>query len=384
MLARQPLLVRLRDVLSSEAIDLRSVEVNRMPCRHGSRSRWRRMTGADWAAWHDQKRRQVSARFCGIDEDVKQVFLRLSDEQLQKVFSEYGRLYGPSACRYAQRTYQRWKTGDVGMSGSTLERMLTIVPPALTFEVKVDLYRRIRERCRSRESVAVTVADSADLGVVERAAQRISERSKNQILPPLVEARLEWLSQGDWQLAKALVSRLEEDEAAVIARAVRSEIERLHNLLSYSGVVDHAQHTIQLPCGTITVQFTRKKLWRWFVSGEQGEHGAQLPVRRDSNLPAGPVKGILERAPAQLGPELSPEVIQAAQQEALRLEVKIREGQIDSAAAERELKQFLEGVEDASHIGGMAFEAEADFQRATGKTRVRVKKTQRPWWWPFG
>ena len=118
------------------------------------------------------------------------------------------------------------------------------------------------------------------------------------------------------------------------------------------------------------------------MSGEQEGSNTNLPARRQEMVPGRPAKDIIDFALQQM-PETSEEIVIAAQHEGLRLAAKQREAQIDSAAAEQEMTQFIEQANDLSRQRGLSFEAEADFKRASGKTHVRVRNRRR-WWWPFG
>lgn len=107
-----------------------------------------------------------------------------------------------------------------------------------------------------------------------------------------------------------------------------------------------------------------------------------VPARIDPAQPPRAIQSILETALQQAATDLPREVVVAAQQEALRLEIKLREGQLDSAAAGRELRLFLEQVQDVSYAKGDV-EMSGEFQRATGKTRVTFTKKEKKKWWPF-
>jgi len=82
-----------------------------------------------------------------------------------------------------------------------------------------------------------------------------------------------------------------------------------------------------------------------------------------------------------LTPEDSQEIVLAAQREYLRLQTKKVEGEMDSATAERELRQFIEQMREANALQNVSMEGSADFKRASGTTRITVKKSRR--WWPF-
>lgn len=114
----------------------------------------------------------------------------------------------------------------------------------------------------------------------------------------------------------------------------------------------------------------------------------RLPAIRDNALPANPSNvpttptqtggDIISYAMQQLvGFEGHQEIVVAAQREGLRLEAKRREGLMDSANAQREMDQFIEQAKDLAATRSLDFEADGDFQRASGKTRVSVRRKRR-------
>ena len=114
----------------------------------------------------------------------------------------------------------------------------------------------------------------------------------------------------------------------------------------------------------------------------------RLPALRDNALPADlsddhapppPGSGdIITYAMKQLvGFEGHEEIVIAAQREGLRLEAKRREGLMDSSNAQREMDQFIEQAKDLAATRDIDFDLDADFQRASGKTRVTVRRKKR-------
>src|SRR5436309_1120130 len=109
----------------------------------------------------------MSRTFGGIDEDVERVFLNLLPDVLQKVLEEYKRGYGIPKHAYAKKTYPKWKSGEVFLSGEVCERLLAIVPRYLDFGTKYDLVAKLwrrREPTRLRVTVApdMTIAEAVD------------------------------------------------------------------------------------------------------------------------------------------------------------------------------------------------------------------------------
>ena len=337
----------------------------------------------DWSKWHAVRRATVARKFGGIDEDVTKAFFGLRPVDFEKVLELYEASYGRSAAQYARTAFRKWRSGPTMASGQTLERLLEVVPYVLSFDTKLHLYRKLRDAYRGKESVRLRVSSEEDVALVERTVARIVERAKSQPLPPLVDSRLVWLAIGDGLIARELVAASEEADGVTTAQALRSELPKLRRMFDEMERSHQMEHVISLPCGTVTVDFGRKKRRRWFMSNEELREETKLPARREDQLPARPARDIFEFALQSLiSPDDSQEIVLAAQREYLRLQAKKVEGEMDAAGAERELKQFIETMREASALQNVSLEASADFKRASGTTRMTVKKKSR--WWPFG
>jgi len=351
------------------------------------RRRYGKYGGTNWRRWHESRREIVGRQFGGIDDDVTRAFFRMNRYELDRVFRRYEENYGKGPADYARRVLSEWSRGTTTMSGKTLERLLEVVPYELSFETKRELYCKIRDAYREPESATIKVGTEEDIALVQRMVDRLVERVRAQPLPELVNSRLVWLSHGDGLVARQLEAASEESAGVVVAEALRSELAALHQLFQEHVDLNHQmEHVIELPYGTITVEFVRpRKRGRWFFMSEE-KQGSQsnLPARRENQLPARPPRDIFEFALQGLvRPEDSEEIVLAARRELLRLESKKLEGEMDANTAEVELRQFIEQMRDTSKLETLTMEAEADFKRASGTTRISVKKKSNRWW-PFG
>ena len=96
----------------------------------------------------------------GVDEDIKKAFFNLDVKEKQKIFLHYKREYGQEAREYAEKTYKKWKSGEVRMSGKVADRLLAILPYYLSFDEKFSLIQRIwQERTHSHIRIVVDVRE---------------------------------------------------------------------------------------------------------------------------------------------------------------------------------------------------------------------------------
>ena len=231
-----------------------------------TRSRWRgysSRSGTNWADWHSERRDKVSNSFGGIDAEVSAAFFNLQPAKLEAVLNNYGKRYGRGPQRYAQQAYPKWREGKVEMSGQTMERLLEIVPPFLSFDTKLSLYRTVRDRYRPNDTTVATVRVADDLAGVSDVVSRIVDRARSQPLPAHVDARLGWLSHGDGLLTRRIIAEAEIAEGEITANKLQRELEVVLSLLQEPGLRVSAEHSIQLPCGTVVVRFAKPKKRSW-------------------------------------------------------------------------------------------------------------------------
>ena len=166
----------------------------------------------EWKRWYESKRGSLSAKFGGFDEDVLEVFYRLTLVQLDALIEHYGTIYGAQGERYARQQYSKWKANVISPSAQTVERLLDSLPEILPFEEKCRLLSKLRDRYRRRESHSVEVEAETAMETIRPLALRIIERARSSEIPAAIEARLRWLSSGDVVIAKKILAEVEVQE----------------------------------------------------------------------------------------------------------------------------------------------------------------------------
>jgi len=219
--------------------------------------------------------RSTRGVYTSVEQYLRQLFFDLPPYQLDRVFHLFGGRYGRGAERYARDTFPSWKHGVTNMAQQTLDRLLENVPEVLSFEGKVDVYRKLRESYRRKESVKLEVKKPDDVALIESTAERIAARARSEALPSYLQDKLSWLSRGDGEVARAMVAAVEAQEGRVIAANVRRELDELR--YAVAGLNGHhiVEHTIDLPCGTIHVTLKRGA-WRGLVT--QSDRGDLQPT----------------------------------------------------------------------------------------------------------
>ena len=261
---------------------------NRRRRRYGGR---RSYGDVNWAEWHRSNRDAVGRKFGGIDADVTKAFFNLSPQQFETVLEMYGARYSEKAADYARFAFPKWRSGERGMAGETLERLLEVVPYVLSLDTKIELFCKVRGAYRELETVTIQVGKIEDIALVQRTVDQIVARAEAQPLPEHVDLRLIWLSEGDGLVARKLVAASEKAEGSALAEALRHEMDGLHRFFLNVLEAGHTMtHVVSLPCGTVTVEFSRRKKRRWSFMSEEEEPTSNLPARRDDR----PAKDIFE------------------------------------------------------------------------------------------
>jgi hypothetical protein len=88
------------------------------------------------------------------------VLLELDEEPREKLFDLYRQQFGDGAARYARQTYQKWKAGTVRPNKQTFRRFLINLPQVMSFDLKCDVLRELREAYCAHGNFEVTVSTS--------------------------------------------------------------------------------------------------------------------------------------------------------------------------------------------------------------------------------
>ena len=210
--------------------------------------------GAEWAEYHRRKRHEVTQRFGGIDEDIEAIFLNLSPGQLTGLFQEYEGRHGWNAAAYTRKTYPKWKSGSVMLSGQTALRLLDLLPPYLSSDIRYELIRKLRRHCIARSSVRVSCEPANWRETIDPAVEAVISHSRSQELPLHVTSVATWLTNNDSRAAEKLLVAAEEEEALIRTRLLAQEFARIDSLVqAYDKSRPAISHIISLPQGEIHV-----------------------------------------------------------------------------------------------------------------------------------
>ncbi len=189
------------------------------------------------------------------DSDVVRVVLGLQPAVVDELFELYAKEFGPGAARYARRTRRKWEAGQVRANRQTFERLLVRLPGVMSFDLKCEVLRKLREEFCPVAHYEVSVGADGWRESVAPLVDSLVQKSYTSELPRPIERRLKWLAADDMRVARAIL-----DESS--ARASRNALELLEREIPEiarlvedgGGRAARVTHTIRLPSGTITLK----------------------------------------------------------------------------------------------------------------------------------
>ena len=334
-----------------------------------------------WGASRLSKRDQLTSMFAGIDKDIEKIFFNLDQKSLHLLFKEYGRRYGKGAEEYARETFPKWKSGVTSLSVQTAERLLNFIPPYLSHDKRYEMIKKLRNHHREKWSFRsiVTTHDRWKLDVIPLVDELV-KRSSEFRLPESLKRKATWLSNGDADVANRILASLELEETKVRSSNLEDEFKRIQFFVDQVPHTQIIRHSIGLPQGTINVVITPKKqtfIEKIFGGNKMTNQGEEERVANEE------IQTALERL-HKGGNLLDLEWNALTDEEKERLRKKVIEARFDLEVsrakadqrfenAARDIAKTLQGLKALDESKGN-YEVKSDFETASGKTSIRVKK----------
>jgi hypothetical protein len=341
--------------------------------------------------WPDHRRlidNRISAKFKGIEGDVRALFFGLDALTLRYVFNVYEKCYGKGRRKYAEREYGRWKAGSVQMSGEVSERLLKILPWFLSFEHKYQLvaklWRGYRRPTRLRVEVSRQGGLEACLATLVGAAQAV----EHQVVPSAVMDSLAWLADEDALAARALLHQVLLREGEITTDTLRAELRLLFDLAaSHPEQFVRAERVVELPSATVEIVLTQHAVTQYrsrAMSHTNGNAESRDLVPTEAsrrNLPAAPIQNagdLLNEAFRRLPPDRIDEMIAKAGEEAMRLQIMQKEGEIEKAVIEGKVGTLVDAVRRVAGDPNVKMTAETQHKGTNGTTTVTIASATPP------
>lgn len=192
------------------------------------------------------------------DADLVRVLLGLEEKALDELLKLYGEQFGPGAARYARRTHLKWKAGEVRPNRQTFDRLLTHLPKVMSFDLKCEVLRRLRAEYCAKDSYQLTVYTDDWKEALAPLAESLVERAYTAELPAHVGRRLEWLSDHETHVARAILAASQAEESRNTLSLLEREFAGIERLLDAAKGARRLTHTLRLPYGVVSLRIKRR------------------------------------------------------------------------------------------------------------------------------
>ncbi len=188
------------------------------------------------------------------DSDVVRVILGLDPAVVDELFELYAKEFGAGAARYARRTRRKWEAGEVRANRRTFDRLLVRLPGVMSFDLKCEVLRRLREEFCPKEHYELRVGAGDWRESVAPLVESLVQKSYASELPRQIERRLKWLAADDMRAARAILDESRARESRNALELLERELPEIARLVEDGGGRGRVTHTVRLPSGTITLK----------------------------------------------------------------------------------------------------------------------------------
>jgi hypothetical protein len=201
--------------------------------------------------------------FGGAVDGIKRTFLAFHGNALDALLRRYSALYGHPAGRYARKTFPKWKSGAINLSGQTMERLVELVPPCLSPEQRFNLLQKVLQKnkpSKPYKSIRINVKEPIrGFAELDSALASMQHCDVLAHLPEKVMQAASWLYHNDITAARAMLAEAERKENDIIRASATREVALLKRAVQ-SAQVKSASYSVQMPAGNLSVE-VYKSFW---------------------------------------------------------------------------------------------------------------------------
>jgi len=313
---------------------------------------------------------------------IEEKFLNLDTSKLDALFDDYGRAYGASAEGYARKTYAKWQSWEVTLSGQTAERLLELLPRHLTADERFHLIRFLRQLYfkKQTESVRITTENNWQATVMQ-AVDNVIAASRCFSLPEVLSSKATWLAGGDAKAAQRLLQAAEEEEARLRSSYLNAEFKRIQLLLQNLDHARHVSHDISLPQGDIHVSIEINQptaMQRLFKGGQVNNNNSHALVSQEDvarSLERQHRTGnLLDLATSELTDSERRNIAKRIVDEKLSLDVSERKADQRFFDSSRDMANTVHAVNALEKSTKSDYDIRSRHETASGVTDIHVKK----------
>ncbi|MBC8147749.1 MAG: hypothetical protein H8E98_07160 [Bacteroidetes bacterium] len=222
---------------------------------------YNRSYGHERALEHIRQAEDLSRELGGTDKDVKKYFFSLSIIQLKIILDKYQKQFGANAREYAESTFRKWKFGEVKMSGLVAERLFKLLPPIMPLETKFQLIESLWKHVGPSSSKLYYFGLNVDVHELsDRVKNYLENTVTNYNIPSNMEARFNWLSQGDVELKQQLLNYFRQQEKLLLSEAINVQLPFIiKNLKSEKGkYTTNVEQVLKVGKHEVKVEYHKK------------------------------------------------------------------------------------------------------------------------------
>jgi hypothetical protein len=190
--------------------------------------------------------------------ELVRVLLDLDQDSLAQLMGLYEQQFGEGAARYAKQTYEKWKSGQVRPNKQTFRRFLINLPKVMSFDLKCEVLRKLREAYCARDQYKLTVHTNDWKEKLTPLVDTLMAKKRRTELPDELQRRLIWLAEDDAQVANTLLDRSQHQESLDALTMLDREFHNIEGLLENADGRGKVTHTIKLPYGNIVLNVKRR------------------------------------------------------------------------------------------------------------------------------
>lgn len=189
--------------------------------------------------------------------NLVKVLLELEAQPREELFQLYKDQFGEGAARYARQTYKKWKDGTVRPNKQTFRRFLINLPHVMSFDLKCEVLRELREAYCAKDHYDVTVTTDDWKKTLTPIVEAVLKKALTSELPVSLQKRLTWLAEDDVAIGNAILVESEARQTRNALALLENEFSNIEELLNNARGRGRVTHDLRLPMGTISIQIEK-------------------------------------------------------------------------------------------------------------------------------
>jgi len=190
--------------------------------------------------------------------ELMKVLFNLEEEPLDELFALYKQEFGASAARYARETHRKWRSGEVRPNKQTFRRFFMYLPKVMSFDLKCEVLRELREVYLHKEQYELTVYTDNWKDALGPLVEEVIAKGESAELPAAIQKKLIWLADDDAEVANAILVRSQRIQAEQNLTMLEKEFATIGQLLDNTNGKGKVTHLLKLPLGAITLHIKRR------------------------------------------------------------------------------------------------------------------------------